>query len=126
MTSVILNFPENLLTKMLGESQSRGVTLETFILEAMARSVATPDTCEMKAVSIEVILDKALKEAQKLPVGESFFVKDLCSQADWACLGAGERKVLGKYFRKKAENMAKPIAKWIGRTSSNQAIYEKV
>ena len=126
MPNFLVNLPEPLLARMLAETQARGTTMETFIAEAIAQALTTPEFTERKVVSVKAVLAGLVDEAQKIRPGETFLVKDLCNPDDWNSLSAGERKNLGKSFRKKVEDKLKPIAKWVDRTSGNQAIYERV
>jgi hypothetical protein len=59
-------------------------------------------------------------------IGSEFKLIDLCTDEDWEALSGGERKSLGKGFRKAVEGMSLPIAKYVRRTSSNKAVYKRV
>ena len=71
------------------------------------------------------LLDQALKETEKLIIGEIFLVKDLFKGYEWKRLPVSERLLLGTLFLNfvnSNEIAVQPIAK----TSSNQQRYKKL
>ena len=71
------------------------------------------------------LLDLVVQRAVGIPVGVEFHLDDVCDKADWEALTPGERKILGKSFRKAVESHIPQIAEHVGRTSGNKAIYRR-
>jgi hypothetical protein len=125
MTKLIIEIDDSLLSKALMESQEQEVSLDTFINEALTAALAEPIAQPRKTVSIDTILQNAVEQAKSLKVGTKFLLADICSFEDWESLSSGERKSLGKGFRKTVEGSEPQIAEHVGRTSGNKAIYRR-
>jgi hypothetical protein len=72
------------------------------------------------------MLTELTNQARALPAGKEFHLSELCPGAEWEALTSGERKILGKRFRGAVEASTPPIARHVGRTSNNQAIYRRI
>jgi len=124
MARLIIEIDDLTLSKALLESQEQEVSLDVFINETLAAMLAEQKSATNKPLSADEILQNAVKRAKDIPVGEQFTLVDLCVE-DWEILSSGDRKRLGKEFRKAVEN-SKPItAEHIGRTSSNKSLYKR-
>ena len=126
MANLLFAIDDSLLSSALLASANRNVALDFFIAEAIRSALEKPGLPLRNSVKIDDILQNALRIVQSKRRGERFFLKDICDAQDWERISGGERKSLGKSFRKAVESSNHPIARHVGRTSSNQAIYERV
>ncbi len=126
MTQIIIEIDDSLLSASLIESQEQQISLDTFINEAIKSTLAEPNSPIQKPISIDGILKNTVECAKQKAIGEEFLLVDICTNEDWNSLSSGARKSLGKEFRKSVENTVPQIAKHVGRTSSNKAIYKRV
>lgn len=127
MTKLIVEIDDALLSRALIESQDQEISLDTFISESLKTTLESSSPIPIrKTVNIEDVIASAVKQVRTREINSEFLLIDLCSNEDWEALSSGERKSLGKGFRKEVENMQPPIAKYIRRTSSNKAVYKRV
>jgi hypothetical protein len=127
MTKLIIEIDDALLSKALTESQEQQVSLDTFINEALATTLAEPiSPIVRKNIGIDTILQSAVEQSKSLVPETEFLLVDICSVEDWNYLSSGERKSLGKDFRKAVEGAEPQIARHVGRTTSNKAIYKRI
>ena len=73
---------------------------------------------------LDSIINQAIQNAGEKVSGDEFHINDVCSDQVWEQLSSGERKRLGRLFRKEIES--KKIAKFLRRTTGNKAIYERL
>jgi len=116
---IMIDVEEPLMEKVLAECTLRGITLDSFASLAFKLPL-------MQSNAASSLLPKLVASARALPSGSEFHLAKLCPASDWRAIGAGERKSLGKGFRKEVEGATPPIARHIGRTSNSQAIYQRV
>lgn len=88
---------------------------------AQAEDAGTPPV----AVDIEAVIKDACQKAQALPKEKRFHLTDLIGEELWQAIGTGERRAMGKTFRALMEQSEPKIARHVGRTSTNLAIYER-
>lgn len=125
MAQIILTLDDNILSRVLLEAIEQESTLEDYLSDAIAQVLEIP--VEKKAVvDIERIIETALHIAATKQVGDEFLLSDVCGVDDWASMGGGERKQLGKGFRKAVENRASHIAVFMKRTTGNKAVYKRI
>lgn len=127
MAKLLLDIEDALLAKVLAESQEQEISLETFIHEALGNVLAgeTP-TPVRKSVNVEALIAHAISQVELKAPQSEFMLVDLCTEEDWEALSGGERKSLGKGFRKAVESQSPPIAAYVRRTSSNKAVYKRL
>lgn len=127
MANLFLEIDDSLLSQVLIKSQEQNISLNTFISEALNAVLASPSPVPArKAVNIDELIKSAVDRVHTEKIGSEFMLIDLCANDDWEALSGGERKSLGKGFRKAVENMDPPIAIYIRRTSSNKAVYQRI
>ena len=127
MAKLLVDIEDALLSRVLVESQEQEVSLETFINEALASVLAggTPAPVR-KSVNVEALIAHAIAQVETKEPQSEFMLVDLCTGDDWEALSGGERKSLGKGFRKAVESQIPPIAQYVRRTSSNKAVYKRI
>ena len=126
MAKLMIEIDDSLLSKALIESEEQQVSLDIFINEALRATLIEPNPPARRSISIETMLRNAVEGVKARVIGTEFNLFDICAIEDWEALSSGERKSLGKNFRKAVEGAESPIAKYIGRTSSNKAIYRRI
>ena len=119
---------ESLLVRVLAASLAQGKGFEDFLEAALRTAVGEPVGQVSTPVqeSASALLMLAVQRAAAISAGTEFHLDDVCEIADWETLAPGERKILGKSFRKAVEGHTPPIAKHVGRTSGNKAIYRRL
>lgn len=125
MPQLLINIDEITLSKLLLEAISQEVSLEDYLSDTIAQVLQLP-VVEKEAVDIERIIEFALDIASTRAVGEEFLLHQVCGIDDWNSLSSGERKRLGREFRKAVENRAAHIAVFTRRTSGNAAVYRRI
>lgn len=127
MANLIVEIDDVLLSKTLIDAQEQEVSLDTFIAEALNAALASPTPATLRrSVDVDGLIGSAVDKARAVEVGTEFMLVDLCAEEDWEALTGGERKSLGKGFRKAVESMDVPIARHVRRTSSNKAVYKRI
>lgn len=126
MTQIIIELEDSLLSASLIESQEQQISLDLFINEAIKSMLTEPNLPIQKPIKIEDILENTVECAKRKVTGEEFLLVDICTNDNWNSLSSGERKSLGKEFRKAVENATPQIARHVRRTSSNKAVYQRV
>ena len=101
----------------------RGQTLDELVTERLKGVGETNGSAELKS---ETALAQALDRARAKEKGAEFTVRDLFSRDEWLHVATGDRKTLGKLFRREAEAGKSPIVQHVGRNEMNQAIYNRV
>ena len=127
MTKLFLDLDDALLARVLNESQEQEISLDKFISEALDAALKSPNPAPAKkVVNVDTLIASAVDRVRTKQVGSEFMLVDLCTDEDWEALSGGERKSLGKGFRKAVEGMEPPVAIYVRRTSSNKAVYRRV
>lgn len=127
MAKLFVEIDDALLSRVLIDSQEQEISLDTFISEALNAALASPNPVPArKAVNVDDLIASAVDRVRAKEIGSEFMLIDLCTDEDWEALSGGERKSLGKGFRKAVEGIEPPIAKYVRRTSSNKAVYKRV
>lgn len=127
MAKLFVEIDDALLSRVLIDSQEQEISLDTFISEALNAALASPNPVPVrKTVNVDDMIASAVDRVRTKEIGLEFMLIDLCTDDDWEALSGGERKSLGKGFRKAVESLAPPIAKYVRRTSSNKAVYKRV
>lgn len=127
MATLLVELDDALLARVLNESQEQEIDLKKFISEALdAFLTGGAPAPARRSVDVEALLASAVKLATARQKDSKFMLVDLFEDKDWDALSGGERKSLGKGFRKTVEGMIPPVAKYVGRTSSNKAVYKRV
>ena len=127
MAELFLDMDDALLSRVLLDSQEQDVSLDTVISEALNAALASPSPVSArKAVNVDDVIASAVDRVRTKEVGSEFMLIDMCTDGDWEALSGGERKSLGKGFRKAVEGTETPIAKYVRRTSSNKTVCERV
>lgn len=117
---VTFDIQDDLLAALLAKAQEANLQangcLEEILREALNQPVAV-------STAVEVALQAAMSGATALCTGSEFSLDEVLPDGQWAAMSAGERKSLGRRFRKEAESQR--IAEWLRRNSANKAIYLK-
>ena len=126
MAKLVIEIEDATLAAALVESQDQQVSLDTLINETLRVTLSESKAPVLKAVDIDEILANAISRAKSLTEGSQFLLADLVPAVEWELIGSGERKSLGKGFRKAVEGATPQLARHNGRTSSNKAIYVRM
>jgi hypothetical protein len=117
---VTLDIKDEVLAALLERSSSTSSTVEELLNTLLASALDQPMT---ETVDHQQVIKLALTKVQRLPAGQEFTLDDVIDQDAWQIMSTGDRKSLGKAFRKQAE--ASGLAAWSYRNSSNKAIYTR-
>lgn len=127
MAKLFVEIDDALLSRALIDSQEQEISLDTFISEALNAALVSPNPAfTRKTVNVDDLIAIAVDRVRTKEIGSEFMLIDLCTNEDWEALSGGERKSLGKGFRKAVESMYPPIAAYVQRTSSNKAVYRRI
>lgn len=127
MAEILVKIDDATLLRALTESQEQEVSIDVFICDALNNSLAEPSSLSLrKPVNVEALIESAVEAACMKPSGVEFMLIDLVTNEAWEALSGGERKSLGKGFRKAVEARVPAVAEFVRRTSSNKAVYKKI
>ncbi len=121
--TVIIELDEKVLAHTLEEATKLKFNLNEYIKNVLSNT-------ELKQIEpkihldLDSIINQAIQNGEKKVSGDEFNINDVCSDQIWEQLSNGERKRLGKLFRKEVES--KRIALFVRRTSANKAIYKRL
>ena len=123
MTQIIIDLDDASLRAALATSQKRNISLDELISEAL-RLQEDEDTEEVSPKPlVGDLVQTAISAANKIEIGKIFHLDELFTPDEWESLGPGDRKSLGKIFRREIEEEG--IAEHVGRTSANKAKYKR-
>jgi hypothetical protein len=124
---LIIDLPEAQLASALGAAFDRKMAFSDFVLDAIAKALPDDDGEDGPITVSTDILDElvtlSVEKARLVPSGEEFLLFDVCPRNSWLALSSGDRKQLGKRFRKAVEGGG--LAVWVRRRSDNHAIYRR-
>jgi len=126
MANLSISISDSVLSATLVEAVRRNTPLDAYIEGILKAALSSTAFQPRPSINMEALLQRAVSVAQSKPSGTIFLVKELCNPLDWESTTAGERKVLGKRFRKIVEDPDNRIAQHDHKTSSNQAVYIRV
>ncbi|VVP47465.1 hypothetical protein PS850_05227 [Pseudomonas fluorescens] len=118
---VTIQIQDDLLSTLLTQAQEVGSSVESFIEETLREALDQPVA---ENTLVEGLLILAIQGVAKIKAKAEFSLDDVLGEGDWNLMTGGERKSLGRRFRKEAEGSG--IAKWLRRNSGNKAIYQKL
>ena len=129
MATLFLNVDDSLLSRALLNSQEQGISLEAWVHEALkAASLSQAPDAPHKTVNVDSLISRLLEKARAVNIEGEFTLNELCDDSDWNALTSGERKSVGKAFRKALEDTHShpPLARFVRRNSANKAIYQRI
>lgn len=121
--NVMIELDERVLAGILIQATELNINLNTHIENVLNSNMLKPIEPKTPLI-LDSIINQAIQNAGKKISGDEFHINDVCSDQVWEQLSSGERKRLGKLFRKEVES--KKIAKFLRRTTGNKAIYERL
>ena len=121
--NVMIELDERVLTGILIQATELNINLNTHIENVLNSTMLQPIEPKTPLI-LDSIINQAIQNAEKKVSGDEFHINDVCSDQVWEQLSSGERKRLGRLFRKEIES--KKIAKFLRRTTGNKAIYERL
>jgi len=125
MAKVLIEIDDGVLMGALAESQEQQLILDKYVEQVLRRAQAEEAGTPPVAVDINAVIEDACQKAQARPQGNRFHLTDLIGEDLWQAIDTGERRAMGKTFRARMEQSVPKIAKHVGRTSANLAIYER-
>lgn len=117
---VNIQIKEDLLLALLTQARKNGSTVEAAIDDILREALDDPD---LENQSLGAFLHEAIRGVETIEKDAEFSFDDVLGDANWNRLSGGERKSLGRSFRKEVERLG--IAAWLRRNSANKAIYMK-
>lgn len=117
---VNIQIKEDLLFALLTQARKNGSTVEVAIDDILREALDDPD---LESKSLGTFLDVAIRGVEAIEKMAEFSLDDVLGNEDWNRLSSGDRKSLGRSFRKEVERLG--IAVWLRRNSANKAIYLK-
>ena len=121
--NVMIELDERVLTGILIQAKEFNINLNTHIENVLNSAMLKPIEPKTPLI-LDSIINQAIQNAGKKVSGDEFHINDVCSDQVWEQLSSGERKRLGRMFRKEVES--KKIATFLRRTTGNKAIYERL
>ena len=121
--NVMIELDERVLTGILIQAKEFNINLNTHIENVLNSAMLKPIEPKTPLI-LDSIINQAIQNAVKKVSGDEFHINDVCSDQVWEQLSSGERKRLGRMFRKEVES--KKIATFLRRTTGNKAIYERL
>ena len=121
--NVMIELDERVLTGILIQATELNINLNTHIENVVNSTMLQPIEPKTPLI-LDSIINQAIQNAGEKVSGDEFHINDVCSDQVWEQLSSGERKRLGRLFRKEIES--KKIAKFLRRTTGNKAIYERL
>lgn len=125
MTAIVLDLEDTILAKALQECLEHDYTLSEYITEAISSALEIP-IIKKPSVNINELIETALIAAENKSIGTEFMLTDVCPSDVWENLSGGDRKSLGKGFRKAAESQKPTKVVFDRRTTGNKAVYKRV
>lgn len=117
---VSIQIKDDLLLALLTQAKKNGSTLEVAIDDILRDAIDDPD---LESKSLGAFLHEAICGVEAIKEMAEFSLDDVLGYENWNRLGGGDRKSLGRSFRKEVERLG--IAVWLRRNSANKAIYLK-
>lgn len=128
MAVISIDLPDEILLKVMQSAMSEKRTLEAHVIATLVASLSpgktlaqTNSTSQSHTVTVDVVIERAIKHVTGLNPGFEFFLSNVCNAEDWETLDAGQRKSLGKKFRQKMSELG--LADWKERSGNNHALY---
>lgn len=118
--NVTFNIQDDLLASIISRAQEAGVSAENTIDDLLREALEQPLP---ESTLVESLLAEAIERTQSVGAGSEFSLDNLLDFDAWSSMSGGERKSLGRRFRKQVEGEG--IAVWLRRNSGNKAIYLK-
>lgn len=121
--NVMVSLDERVLSGILSQATELNIDLNTHIENVLNSTMLKP--IEPKTLlDLDLLVNQVIQNAEKKVSGDEFHINNVCSDQIWGQLSSGERKRLGRLFRQEVES--KKIAKFLRRTSTNKAVYERL
>ncbi|KTB69972.1 MULTISPECIES: DUF1413 domain-containing protein [Pseudomonas] len=117
---VNIQIKDDLLRALLNQAHKNDSTPEGLLDEILRQELDDPD---LESKSLNAFLQEAIRGAGAIEKMTEFSFDDVLGREDWNRLSGGDRKSLGRSFRKEVERLG--IAVWLRRNSANKAIYLK-
>jgi dsRNA-specific ribonuclease len=121
MPLTVIDLDDKTLAQALIKATGRKITFEAFITESIRAALDQEEGNVDAPIDVAAALAAALGAVGNLPSKKEFMLEDIA--ADWPNLTGGQRKSLGKAFKKAVKDSKPQIAKWLRRTSANKAVY---
>lgn len=118
--NIIIDIEQGLLSEALRFCGATG--FDAFVAEALRAHMAEDDI-DVPVADVSM-LDRAVAAARLKAAGAEFLLIDLFSTADWQAVPPGERKSLGRAFRKAVESAG--IAQYLQMTDTRKALYRRI
>lgn len=118
---VTIQIQDDLLAVLLARAHEASATVESFLDETLREALDQPVA---ESTIVDGLLLSAIEGVQKVEAGAEFSIDDVLEEEQWNSMTNGERKSLGRRFRKEAEGAG--IAEWLRRSTGNKAIYKKL
>ena len=119
MKNISIRVTEEQYYKILEQSSKEGVTMTEFILTK----------CEVINKEQDLTVASVMSEINKLPEGKEFTIRSLYSYNDWKDFSKRSRLSVGRtvynYVDKYNDTELSKIAEFVGKDSSNTAIYRR-
>jgi plasmid stability protein len=117
---ISIQIKDDLLRALLIHAGQKGSTAEAAIDDILRDALDDPD---LENKSLGAFLDEAIRGVDAIENMAEFSFDDVLGSENWNRLSGGDRKSLGRSFRKEVERLG--IAVWLRRNSANKAIYLK-
>jgi hypothetical protein len=125
MVDTVIRWDSQTLVQALARADELKMSLDAFVAMCVRDATGLEEADKTVLFDVAALVGSATAAIKALPVKTEFTLEDVASE-DWAHLTGGQRKSLGKAFRKAVETSDPQIAIWDRRTSANKAVYRRV
>lgn len=119
MKNISIRVDEDQYKKIVSLASKEGVTITEFILTK----------CNVINQEEDLTIASVISEIKKLPKGKEFTIRSLYSYNDWTMFSKRSRLSVGRtvynYVSKYNDTELSKIAEFVGKDSSNTAIYRR-
>jgi hypothetical protein len=123
--TIQLDLSDEVLSDALVEAKRRAISLDDLVAESLKRISGQNGSGVPNSKDTATLVELALERARARKKGDQFTVPDLFSRDEWQRVTPGNRKTVGKLFRREVAAGKHPIAIFLKRNQVNQAVYLK-
>lgn len=122
MFQITLDLDPDLAHEVIERARAKGEDVRSFLVELVADGLNARYPVKRKAMSPKQRMDDAVDRAFALKPGARFKLQDLYDKDDWATIPSPTN--FGRQFKQEVEKAG--VARYVGKNSANQAIYERL
>lgn len=122
MFQITLDLDTDLAQEVIERSKAKGEDVRSFLVGLVIDALNARHPIKPKLSSPKQRMDDAVDRAFALKPGARFKLQDLYDKDDWATIPSPTN--FGRQFKQEVEKAN--VARYVGKNSANQAIYERL